>query len=250
MAGEQHERFEAMAVGHVLGGLPATDADRFRMHLRGCPSCRERVAELRGIAADLAAAERDERSRSLVRTELPQRVEADDDALELVLDRPRFRAGHVGLVAVLVAAVVGLLGFWNLHLRTVAASTGAVAAQQQTVLAVLTGGVPLAAEAADGLTAVAATDGELVAVSLAGLTGLEADEVLVGWLTGGELPAPRAVLLVRSEQVGAGPIAASRAIDGAAEFVLTRERGQPGDTPGDDRLLSVALATARAAPDP
>lgn len=246
MAGDQHERFAAMAVGHVLGGLPANDADRFRVHLRDCPSCRERVAELRGIAADLAAAERDERSRSLVRTEVPQRID-DDEPVELPPDGARIRSGHVALLAALVVAVVALLGYWNLHLRAVGDSAGAVADQQQAALTVLTNGIPLEVEVADGLAAVAATDGEQVAVSLDGLPDLDADELLVWWLQGGERTSPEVVLFVRPDQVGDGPIAASRAIDGAAELVITRERGQPGERPGDGSLVTVPLATVRAA---
>jgi hypothetical protein len=238
MAGA-HEHYEAMAVGHVLGGLSVEQASAFRDHLLDCRSCRERVAELRGIADELAAAERDERSRAAVRTELAQTVEQDED---LAFDAGRRLQGrHLAVMAVALALVLGLLGFWNLHLRALGASSAAVVAQQETTLELLASGVPLTAEAGDGITAIAATDGERLAISVAGIDPLGPDEVLVGWMVGGSLAGPQAALLVRRDQVGGGPIAVTRATDGAAEFVLTRERGRPGDAPGEQRLLTVAL---------
>ena len=57
----EHDRYERMAVGHVLGGLDEVDAAAFRAHLLECADCRKRVNELRGIASDLARTEREER---------------------------------------------------------------------------------------------------------------------------------------------------------------------------------------------
>jgi anti-sigma factor RsiW len=236
----EHERFEAMAVGHVLGGLEPAAASHFREHLVGCRSCRARVAELRDLAADLAAVERDERTRATVSAEQPEQVEPD------ATFEPAGRGlatRNLALLAALVAVALGLFGFWNLHLRAVAANAQAIAQRQEEALAVLATGVAPATEVADGLHAVAATDGDHLGFSLAGIPELAADEVLVGWLTDGALPAPRAALLVRPEQVTDGLVAAGVELEGAGRFVLSKEIGPPGEAPGGTPLLTVRLGT-------
>jgi anti-sigma factor RsiW len=75
---DEHRRFEHLAVGHVLGGLDPVDAAEFRVHLTGCRDCRRRVAELRAIATDMAAAEREERAASRLQTEVARRTEQVD----------------------------------------------------------------------------------------------------------------------------------------------------------------------------
>jgi hypothetical protein len=234
----EHERYEAMAVGHVLGGLEPAAADHFREHLLGCRSCRARVAELRGLAADLAAVERDERSRASAQADEPEEV-ADDASFE----GPRGKAAtrNLALLAALVAVALGLFGFWNLHLRALAANAQAVAQRQEEALGLLATGVPPPTEVADGLQGTAATDGDRLAFSLAGIPPLGPDEVLVGWLTDGALDTPRAVLLVRADQLPGGLVAARVELEGAGRFVLAREAGQPGDEPGGTPLLTVRL---------
>ncbi len=232
----EHERFEALAVGHVLGGLEPAAADHFREHLLGCRSCRARVAELRGLAADLAAVERDERHRATARAEEPEEIEPD-----ATFEPAGARVGtrNLALLAALVAVALGLFGFWNLHLRAIAANAQAVAQQQEEALAVLATGVAPATEVADGLQATTATDGDHLGFSVADLPPLGANEVLVGWLTDGALSAPRAVLLVRDDQLPGGLVAARIEVDGAGRFVLSRETGPPGDEPGGTPLLTV-----------
>jgi hypothetical protein len=234
----EHERFEAMAVGHVLGGLEPAAATNFREHLLGCRSCRARVAELRDLAADLAAVERDERIRATVRAEQPEELEADATS---VSPGARLATRNLAVLAALVAVALGLFGFWNLHLRAVAANAQAIAQRQEEALDVLARGVAPATEVADGLQATTATDGEQLGFSLAGIPALAPDEVLVGWLTDGELTGPEAVLLVRQDQVVDGLVAAAVELDGAGRFVLARETAPPGAEPGGSPLLTVRL---------
>lgn len=232
----EHERFEAMAVGHVLGGLEPDAANNFREHLLGCRSCRARVAELRELAADLAAVERDERTRASTRADEPDEVAADATFEPAA---PALRTRNLALLAALVAVALGLFGFWNLHLRAIAANAQAVAQQQEEALAVLATGVTPATEVADELQAATATDGDHLGFSLAGIPSFGADEVLVGWLSDGDLDGPRAALLIEDDQVIDGLVAARIELDGAGRFVLTRENRPPGDEPGGTPLLTV-----------
>ena len=79
---DAHQRYERMAVGHVLGGLDEVDAAAFRAHLVGCRDCRKRVNELRDIASDLATAAREE--RAAVRSAIEVEKRTDQDAPEAV----------------------------------------------------------------------------------------------------------------------------------------------------------------------
>lgn len=235
---DEHERFEALAVGHVLGGLDPREAADFRTHLLGCRDCRTRVAELRDIAADLAAAERDERARSRVRTEVVRRAD-DEEAGDEPVSGPRVTVRHVTVAAVLVVVLAALMGFWNLHLRSASATYAAVAEQRgETLLDLATGVVVDDAFVAPGASGIVVIDGEDVAFSLAGLSRLAPGERLVAWLTGGE-DGPVPALLVR--HVEDGLVAASVEVEDATELVVTRERGEPGDAPSGDELLRAVL---------
>ncbi len=166
---EGHGRFAALAVGHVLGGLHAADARAFRDHLGGCPDCRARVAELRGIADELEAAEREERDRAPVpvRTEVPRR--ADEIGPPTL---PRIGVRHVTVAALVVLALASAIGFWNLHLRASVTTHRAVATDRATTLGHLARGEVVPVEAAGVARGVAALDGEVLAVSVSGLARL------------------------------------------------------------------------------
>jgi hypothetical protein len=235
---DAHERFEQLAVGHVLGGLEPVAAAEFRSHLLGCRDCRLRVAELRDIAADLVAAERDERARARVTTELPRRVREGDDEEP----RPsRIGVRHVTIAAVVVLLLAGGIAFWSFHLRTSAATYAAIAQHRGEVLTELATGVPIAADLADGIDGLVVLDGEQVAFSLNGLAPLVTGESLIGWLVdAAEVATP--VLIVRPTQLdGGASLAAVVDADDADELVVTRERGQPGEVPGHDVVLRVPL---------
>jgi anti-sigma factor RsiW len=241
---DEHERYEALAVGHVLGGLDAADAAAFRSHLLGCRDCRSRVAELRDIAADLAAAERDERARSRVRTEVARRVDRDEDdgsggeEGERDPSPPRIGIRHVTVAAIVVVVLAAAMAFWNLHLRTTTATYAAVADQRGETLRELATGVPVDVELGEDLSGMVAVDGDQVAFTLTGLAELRPGERLVAWLTGGEdgdVPA----LLVQT--IEGDTVAATVSVEGATELVLTRERGDPGEGPIGEELLRAPI---------
>ncbi len=236
MTGE-HERFEQLAVGHVLGGLSAADAANFRSHLLGCRDCRSRVAELRGIAADLADAERDERSQERVRTELPRRTVEETETEQRVGGRLTIR--HVTVAVVVVVVLATAMAFWNLHLRTSTAAYLNAAESQSETLAGLADGVPLEPELRSGVTGLAVTDGESVSLTLSGLDPLGDDEYLVAWLLEGDEAEGRQ--LAAPGGLDEGRVATTLETGGATELVLSRETRTDADGPSDDRVLQAAL---------
>jgi anti-sigma-K factor RskA len=242
MTGE-HERYEQLAVGHVLGGLDAADAAEFRSHLLGCRDCRLRVAELRDIAADLAAAERDERAQAQVRTEVERRVVDADE--ELAEPRPsRIGIRHVTVASVLVVLLAAAMAFWNLHLRTVSNTYAQVAEYRADTLRELASGVPVTAELADGVQGLVVVDGDEVAFTIEGLPELADDERIVVWLTGtedGTVPALR----VHAFQLGTGVLAGHLDDQGAEEIVITRQRGAPTDEPAGEVVARADLRGTR-----
>lgn len=233
-----HGRFEQLAVAHVLGGLDAVESAEFRQHLLDCAECRIRVAELRGIATELEAAERDERARAQLRTELPQRTEQQDG-------EPTgggLTGRHLGVLAILVLAIVGTLSFWNLHLRNESAARAAVSEIREDALRILATGTPLDAEVRDDLRAVAAIDDTHVAISLVGLERVHPGHTLVLWMldSGGQATAESRLL------AGAGPLD-DELVVGVAPLgdgdvvVVTQELGTPGAQPRGGELLRVPL---------
>jgi anti-sigma-K factor RskA len=242
MTGE-HERYEQLAVGHVLGGLEAADAAEFRTHLLGCRDCRLRVAELRDIAADLAAAERDERAQAQVRTEVAREVTDDEELSDPAPQRIGVR--HVTVATIVVLALAGAMAFWNLHLRTASSTYAQVAEYRGDTLRELASGVPVEVEFAEGVEGLVVVDGDEVAFTLDGLPALRDDERLVVWLAGtddGAVPALR----IHAFQLGSGVLAGHLEDRGADELVITRQRGAPTDEPAGDVVAQADLHRARA----
>ncbi len=245
MMGEPHERYEELAVGHVLGGLSLSQSAELREHLHDCSICRSRVAELRGIDHELTAAAREERSRVRLRTQEPPPEEPSDSSPDdpggLAAGR-RIRSSHLlAAVLVLLAVAIGL-SFWNLHLRTAAASYLDVVTNQSDALGRLAEGVELDPKLAAGVRGRVVTDGERVTVTLAGLEPLEDGERLVAWLRGVSGPRePGPVALTGLGEPHDGTLAASLPIADARELIITCECVVQPTDPQGETILEVAL---------
>jgi anti-sigma-K factor RskA len=235
-----HERYRQLAVSHVLGGLDPDDAAAFRSHLQGCRDCRARVAELRGIASDLERAERDERARATVQTEVVRRPpEGEPEATAGGEPTgPRIGVRQVTIAAVIVMLLAGAMAFWNLHLRTTNAVVVTVAEQHADTLEVLAAGTPVDVVAEHPVRGLAAVDGERVALTL---TGVEATEGarLVAWLRDGADVTPVAELQRR--EVGEGSVALVVEDRDADVLEITVERGELGQRARGEQVASVRL---------
>lgn len=182
---DAHHRYEQLAVGHVLGGLDVVDAAEFRSHLISCRHCRLRVAELRGIASDLAAAEREERVAARVQTEVARREEEQDDRTERGGDLSSRVLTGVGALAVLLALA---LLVWNFHLRDVNRTLLEATEAREQVLSMLASGEPVSADLRLGIEGLAAVEDGEVALDLAGLPPVGAERWLAVWLVNGDPP--------------------------------------------------------------
>ncbi len=243
--GDPHERYAELAVGHVLGGLSLSQSAELREHLHGCAICRSRVAELRGIDHELTAAAREERSRVRLRTQEPPAHEPDGagggDSGGPDVGR-WLRSNHlIAAALVLLTATVGV-SFWNLHLRTAAASYLDVVNDQSVALGRLAEGVELEPTLATGVRGRVVTDGEHVTVALAGLEPLEDGERLVAWLRGVSGPRePAPVILTGLREPRDGALAVSLPIADARELIITCECVVQPTDPGGETILEVEL---------
>ncbi|MEX2549537.1 MAG: hypothetical protein WD638_04865 [Nitriliruptoraceae bacterium] len=243
--GVPHERYEELAVGHVLGGLSSEESAELREHLHSCRVCRSRVAELRGIADDLAAAAREERARVPVRTEEPQAV-ADEDHPVPSADGPGLgsliRRGHLIAAILLTVAVAFALAFWNLHLRTAVDVYDEVVANQSDALSRLADGVELEPDLASGISGRVVTDGEYVTLTLSGVPELEEGEGLYAWFRDASCPRePPPTLLAGPGEPRDGTLASSLEINDACRLIITREGVIQPTEPRGARLVEVAL---------
>ncbi len=177
-----HRRFEDLAVQHVLGGLDREDANHFRDHLAGCAACRQRVVELRGIAADLDAAAREERARARTKVETARRE--PDEGGPAPLPTGRFPTAEAvrNAIAALALVAVTVLAFWNVHLQAVRAQLEASLAERGAVLDTLVAGEPVEADVrVTGMRAVVAVDGDDVALNASGVPRILDDRRVVLW---------------------------------------------------------------------
>lgn len=235
-----HGRFAELAVGHVLGGLTATDQRRFQAHLRGCSDCRTRVAELRDIAEGLAEAEEDERSRSPASAEVDPARPVDGNR---TTPMRRLSVGHVMLAAAVVLFLaVGVL-FWNLHLRTGMAGYEQALEAQSEALRVLASGTSVPAEFAEGIAGMAATDGDQLALTIVGLDAVEGQVVSV-WTMDADRVATE-VTRAPAVLVRQGGLATVIDPGGVEEVVVTLEDDPPGPQPDGEVLVRLSPATSR-----
>ena len=222
-----HGHYQQLAVGHVLGGLGPDDAADFRSHLAGCRDCRARVAELRGIASDLERAERDERAREVVRTEVARR---EPEAHEAPASGSRIGVRHVTVAVVVVVFLAGAMAFWNLHLRTSNAVVTSVAEQHAQTLAVLASGIEVDVEADHPVGGIGAVDGDRVAVALTGVE-VPQDARVVAWLHGAD--GPVAAAQVVPAQIADSHLALVLEDADAGRLELSVEQGELGDRPAE-----------------
>jgi hypothetical protein len=239
--GDGHGQFEELVVGHVLDDLAADDAARFRSHLMDCRDCRARVAELRGIAAELADAERDELARAAVRTQVPRRIDADGP-----IDGPgppRIRIVHVTIATVVVLAIAAAMGFWNLHLRASAASYLAVAESRGEAIDGLVNDTPLDASFVAPVAGLITGDGQQVSLALFEVPDPAEGELYVAWFRDDDTFTP--LRLAGNGQVLGGSLAVTIDDPGANELIITRESLMFGERPGSDELARATLDSDR-----
>lgn len=229
MAERDHEeRWDELALGHVLGGLADADASSFRAHLAGCGQCRARVAELRSMASDLAAAEREERATQRLRTQIESRRELEPPAEDQGSLRLRRRAVIAAAVVVVVLLVLSL---WNAHLRSENAELREVANSHARTLTTLGAGTVVPVDTSGPVTGVVSVEGDRVAYSLAGLPSPADGKRLVVWLeTDGQFDSVRQYTRGQLEQE-VGRLAATISAPDASRLLITIESvvvpGQP-----------------------
>ncbi len=174
-----HHEFEELAVQHVLGGLPQASSSRFRGHLAGCQSCRQRVVELRGIAADLESAAREERAAVNTKVETVRRDPPPAP------DEPPGRISPEvvrNLIAVLALIGVAFLSFWNVHLTAVRQALVLSLDERGAVLDTLVEGELLEPQIfVRGMEALVALNGGEVAVDASGVPQVLSDRRVVLW---------------------------------------------------------------------
>lgn len=240
MPGE-HDRYEELAVAHVLGGLDEVAAADFRSHLLQCRRCRRQVAELQDLAADLAAAEREERAQLRLKTAV-----GDEDAEEgpeggrgADTDLPwGFGRTASALVAGAVLVVLAALLVWNIDLHQRLRSTAATNASLGDVIDELGEGTPADVEFRSGTHGVVVVDGEDVAASLAGVPGPEPDEVVALWVGDRTL---RPVRTYAAGQVADGRLHFVLDVDSARRLLVTVEPTPVGEEPTGPQLAAVPL---------
>lgn len=238
MAVRDHdERWDELALAHVLGGLRADDASEFRAHLAGCSQCRARVAELRSLDSEMAAAEREERAARRLRTRVEDSP-GEDRALEPPEDTGRHRHGLV-LVGIVVALLFGL-SLWNAHLRAENATLTEVAERQQQTLGTLSGGIVVPVQTSGAVTGVVSVDDTAAALALSGLPTPAADQLLVVWLQRPD--GMQSVATYSSLAMGAGRLETTLAsIADATALLITLEPEQVPDRPSGQPLLQADL---------
>lgn len=245
---DHDERWDELALGHVLGGLPDADASSFRGHLAGCGQCRARVAELRSMASDLAAAEREERATQRLRT----RTESRDDAVVPPVSDGGGMRRRALVAGAVVAVVVLLLALWAAWLRDLNGELREVAEAHARTLTVLGSGTSVPATTSQSVTGVVAVAGDLVAWSLAGLPTPASDERLVVWVRRDGEVDDVAVYTPDQIAVEDGRLASTAEAADATQLLVTLESvmvpGQPLGDPIVEADLNVVGAERQPEP--
>ena len=176
---EDHAKWEAQAMGHVVGGLEPEASSAFRRHLLGCSHCKAHVRELRDLAGSLQMAARDEQSMQAIRLAARTASDDDDDGSR----EPVTVSGRLLVLIVVVSLAIGILVFSNLSLRARTAASQARASEQASTLAALGSGLVITDVTMSGqASGVVVSDGHRIGWSLSGLPHATETEWLAVWL--------------------------------------------------------------------
>ncbi len=233
-----HGEYEQLAVEHVLGGLDQETSSRFRAHLSSCRDCRQRVVELRGIAADLEVAEREERRAAAATKVETARREAEPP--ESGGDGGRWRTAAIaGLL--LAAVAVAILAFWNLHLRDVrTALEQSLSVRGEVLDLLLEGDVVAATSSADGVVAQLAKQDDRLAINATGLVFRHENQRVAVWTTDAE-GKTTPLVTVGKGSVPDGRLALVIRTLGVERVVVTVETFPLGPVPRGTTMLTVDL---------
>lgn len=248
---DHDERWDELALGHVLGGLPTAEASSFRTHLVSCSQCRTRVAELRSLDSDMAAAAREERAtqrdrearRTPTRTDSTWSDADTEPATRPEDQRPRWRT----VIALAVAALLlGGLSLWNAHLRTQNAYVTDLAEAQDETLGVIGRGTVVPVTTSGDVTGVVSVDGDRVAFALSNVPTPGPAERLVVWVR--DETGPRPVDVLPQVAVADGTLWSSIAVTDARALIITVESDPAPGAPSGEVVLRADLPGPPPAP--
>ncbi len=223
---QEHDRWEALAVNHVLGGLDQESASDFRRHLVGCAQCKAQVAELRDLAGSLEDAARDERAVLALQTRARRDITADDEVPGA--EPPRVPVRVLVAVGLVVLALV-LLVSHNLHLQSRVSALDDTEERQSAVLSGLATGIAMDAAFSEGSSGIVVANGGRVSWTVSNLPVPLTDQRLVVWLLHPDQPAKRVTLT--AAQMPDGEVIGTTEDDGLHDLVVTMEQVTEGEIP-------------------
>ncbi|HVF19634.1 MAG TPA: anti-sigma factor [Mycobacteriales bacterium] len=193
----EHDKWEALAVGHVLAALEPEDEGLFAGHLKSCSLCERTIAEMTSVASHLAYAAEPADPPPALKASILDAVSRSGRPAALPA-MPRDGAGRVVALrtsrpdvstwarvlsmAAGLALVVGL-GVWNVNLRQNAELADQAIARMSRVerLAADPSTVRVAMTSGIGAKGTALVRGKEVAVLLDGLPRNDATSIYVLW---------------------------------------------------------------------
>jgi anti-sigma-K factor RskA len=124
------EALHDLTAAYALDALDADERQAYEEHLAGCESCREEVAALSGVAAELAFAVEPAEPPPALRGRILDAARAERP--NVVPLRPRWAAPVAAIAAVAACVAVGL-GLWNISLHRQLSTAHAQAVQHVPV---------------------------------------------------------------------------------------------------------------------
>jgi anti-sigma-K factor RskA len=124
------ETLHELTAAYALDALDPGERQAFEEHLAGCESCREEVAALSGVAAELAFGVEPVSPPPQLRGRILEAARAERPN---VLPLPRRRVATLAAVAALAACLAVALGIWNIALHNQLSSAHSEALQRVPV---------------------------------------------------------------------------------------------------------------------
>jgi len=226
-----HDRYESLQAGYLLGALDAAEAADFERHLAGCDACRAELRWLTPALDVLAGGVEQLTPPERLRGRILGAIEADSPSRARVAQQPsRWRRLGVARVAtgaaVAVALVAGLAGGYALRGDSEPATQLATVPVEATSPAVQTSGSVVASD-------------DVWRLDLSDMPELRTGDVYQVWLRRGDRVSP-SVTFVPSQGRDAQVLLPAN-VASADELLITREPAGGSREPTSAPLVSATL---------